>query len=115
VHAGDDIDAPHEIRLPITDDESLESVISRVVSTNYLASISGGKATWIVESGSRPLAVVAQQWPMARLLVGADYGLAALLNSNTACHLNFRYWCQVDPDQVFECLQHGRPLPNRYG
>ena len=115
VHAGDDVDAPHEIRLPISDDESLENVIRRIVSSNYLASISGGKATWIVESGSRALGVVAQQWPTARFLVAADNNVRSFLSSNTGCHLNFIYWCQVDPDHVFECLQDGKPLPNKYG
>lgn len=116
VHPGDDIDAPHEIRFPISGGESLESVISRLVSANYLARIAGGKATWIVYAGARPLAVVAQQWPAVRFLVAADRSVTSLLNSkSTECHLEFRYWCQADPDEVFECLQHGKALPNKYG
>jgi len=114
VHPGDDCDAPHEITITISNDESLESVIRRVGSSGYLARISGGKATWIVESGSRALAVVAQQWPVARFLVAADHRVLSVLSPDASCDLNFIYWCQADPDDVFDCLNQGKPLPDKY-
>ena len=114
VAAGDDADAPHELKLPVHKDESIQSVITRIVSANYLASISGGRATWIVETGSRPLAVVAQQWPRARFLVEPEQDVTSAVNRSGGCHLYFKYWCQADPNLVYECLRDGKPLPSRY-
>ena len=107
------MEAPHEIRLPISNDESLASVISRIVATQLLATF-WWEATWIVESGSRPLAVVAQQWPIARLLLGPGFGVTSLLNGNTMSP-QLQILVSGRPDHVFECLHMGKPLPNKYG
>lgn len=61
VAAGDDIDAPHEIKIPVEEGASVADVVAKVISTRYLPRISGGRATWIVEASSQPIAVLAQQ------------------------------------------------------
>jgi hypothetical protein len=114
VAAGDDVDAPHELKIAPTDQESLASLITRIIQANYLASIVGGKATWILKSGKRALAVVAQQWPVPSFLVPAEHSARSYLNGGE-CDLEFVYWCQVDPGQVFKCLSTGKPLPDRHG
>ena len=114
VCAGDDCDAPHEIEFLVNDGEPFESVLQRLVTSGYLPSISGGKATWIVETGKTALAVVAQQWPEAQLLAQSEQGIRAVLNNGVGCHLFLKYWCQVDPDTVLECLRQDRPLPDKY-
>ena len=58
VCAGDDCDAPHELKLTVRDD-TLHDVVNELMRKRYLASVEGGKATWILEA-NRPLAVVAQ-------------------------------------------------------
>jgi hypothetical protein len=113
VQGGDDVDAPHETKIGIRRDESLGSVIGRVVAGNFLACVGGGAATWIAESGTRPLAVVAQQWAQPRFLVTPEQTVCSIVGGDCRCHLNFRYWCQADPDRVFECLQDGKPLPEK--
>jgi hypothetical protein len=113
VQGGDDMDAPHEAKFTIQRDESLSSVIDRVRSGSFLACVGGGAATWIAESGSRPLAVVAQQWSQPRFLVTPEQSVCSVLGGDCRCHLNFRYWCQADPERVFECLQQGKPLPEK--
>lgn len=113
VQGGDDMDAPHEAKIAIRRDESLGSVISRVIADNFLASVGGGAATWIAESGMRPVAVVAQQWAKPRFLVTPEQSVCSVVGGDCRCHLIFRYWCQADPDRVFECLQQGRPLPEK--
>ena len=113
----DDIDAPHELTLSVGSDESLRGVVRRF-GTNYLASIAGGRATWILETGERkgrPLAVLAQQWWRAQFLVEPDAAVSAYIQQDVRPHLYLRYWCQVDPEKVFGCLQRGEPLPDRYG
>lgn len=114
VAAGDDVDAPHELKIASHGDESLDSLVTRIIQAKYLASIVGGKATWILKSGERALAVVAQQWPAPSFLVPADVSARSYL-SGGECDLEFVYWCQVDPARVFDCLATGKPWPDRHG
>ncbi len=78
-----------------------------------LACIHGGRATWIVDAGARPIAVVAEQWRDPKLLVPAATTVAELF-AEAPPAVHFRYWCQADPDAVFAALRDGRPLPSRY-
>lgn len=112
----DDCDAPHELVVP-ADGESLRGVIRQLYRASYLAAIAGGRATWILETGERkgrPLAVLAQQWAHPRFLVEPGVAVTAYVQSDTVPHLYLRYWCQADPEEVFDCLQRGEPLPDRY-
>jgi hypothetical protein len=112
VAAGDDADAPHEWRLAVDTDATVGSVVRTIQSARYLASIIGGKATWVVE-GARPLAVVAQQWTEPRFLLDPATSIHEVVRAGGSPHLEVRYWIQVDPDRVFEELHAGRPLPER--
>ena len=117
VCAGDDCDAPHELVLPIRD-KSLRSVTNCLLGAQYLASIAGGRATWILQADGeegRPLAVLAQQWSEPRFLVEADSDVSTYIQRDANPHLYLRYWCQADSERVFECLQRGEPLPDQYG
>jgi hypothetical protein len=114
VAAGDDADAPHEWRMPISGETTIADVATRIASAGWLASITTGEATWIVE-GARPLAVLAQQWPEPRHLVAPSTRVHDLVDRAGKPHLQARYWLQVNPDRVFEALRDGRPLPDRYG
>jgi hypothetical protein len=117
VTAGDDCDAPHRLVLGVRAD-SLSSFIKRVLGAHNLLGISGGKATWILkpeDHSDRSLAVIAQQWVEPRFLVTADADVLLYINRGAKPHLYFTYWCQVDPDRVFQCLQRNEPLPDRYG
>ncbi len=110
---GDDVDAPHELKLPVNQLESIRSVVERLLGMGYLAQIAGGKATWIFQANSRPLAVVAQQWPHPRFVV-SPYEPAAAFRREAAPDFDFLYWCQADPETVWECLRAGKPLPDKY-
>lgn len=113
VCAGDDIDAPHSMQLSVGADETLAKLLSRIVGMPYLASIFGGKATWIVESAI-PLAVVAQQWDRPAYLVDPAVRIVDCVSFDIPRPLFFRYWCRVDPAVVLACLKAGRPLPDKY-
>jgi hypothetical protein len=117
VAAGDDCDAPHELVIAVGSD-SLGSFVNRLLGAHYLPGISGGRATWILESGrdiGRPLAVIAQQWAQPRFLVPPDAHVLTYIEPRAKPHLHLIYWCQVDPDKVFQCFQRDEPLPDRYG
>ena len=92
----------------------IEVDVTAMLARPYLASIIGGQATWIVE-GTRPLAVVAQQWTAPRWLVSPELPATSLAKSGGAPDFEVLYWCQVDPERVFECLRTGAPLPDRHG
>ena len=114
VAAGDDADAPHAWRRPTPADASLAAVADGIRSARYLASISGGHATWIL-TGAGPLAVLAQQWQAPRFLSPPDAPVWDVVRRDGAPHLLLRYWCQVDPERVFASLAAGEPLPDRSG
>ena len=115
VCAGDDIDAPHELKVRISPETSLRELVEQFLEgRRYLANVEGGKATWILE-GKRPIAVFALQWDQPRYLVPPESSIASVIDADSVPQFNFRYWCQVDPDVVFNCLQQRKRLPDRYG
>lgn len=114
VAMGDDIEAPHEWAAPVAEEASIAAVVRAMIRASYLASIAGGRATWIVE-GAQPLAVVAQQWREPRWLVPPEVAAASVRRPDGHPDLHVRYWCQADPDRVYEALRTGAPLPDRYG
>ena len=114
VCAGDDLDAPHTESVRVPAEATLAEVLQIVRDNRYLAWISGGKATWIVES-DRPIAVMAQQWSEPRFLTDPAGAIASCILENSSRQLFFVYWCQVDPTLVYNCLVAGKPLPDKHG
>lgn len=106
----------HERSFAIAPETTVIELIDAALEACTPASISGGRATWIVQaggSGGRAVAVVAQQWDSPRLLV-PDARTAAQLFSEGEKAIFFRYWCQADPEAVYAALANGEPLPARY-
>ena len=114
VAAGDDINPRHERIIKIESGETVESVLEKILSMHYLPSILGGKATWIV-MGKSPLAVVAQQWSKPHFLVEPTTHIENLVELKDGHHLEFMYWCQVEPNKVVASIEQGKPLPDQYG
>jgi hypothetical protein len=106
VAMGDDV-FPHTETFSVPPETTLAAVVARLVERHYLASIAGGKATWILET-DRPLAVVAQQWTEPRFLVDASQPISSFAVEGRGVSLMFLYWKQHDPDHVFEELAAGR-------
>lgn len=110
VAAGDDA-VPHVMTIDVPPSRPLAEVVTDLVAKHYLASIAGGRATWILVSGDRrPLAVLAQQWPEPRYLVDPGRPISSFGTAN-GVSLLFRYWLQHDPDFVFAELAAGREPP----
>jgi hypothetical protein len=114
VAAGDDVFAPHEVAINVEYDERIERTLEKIVAARYLPSILGGKATWIV-IGKKPVAVIAQQWREPHYFVESTTRTEDLIESTDDHQLEFLYWCQVEPGQVVESLEQGKPLPDKYG
>jgi hypothetical protein len=111
VAAGDDA-VPHLLTIDVPPDRPLGEVVVGLVERHYLASIAGGRATWILVTGDRPLAVLAQQWPEPRYLVDPAQPISAF-GTPHGVSLLFRYWLQHDPDVVYAELAAGREPPRR--
>jgi hypothetical protein len=111
VCAGDDTES-HESHLSLPLSATLADLLTAVSERHYLASISGGKATWLIQIAGRKdfIGVIAQQWETPRLLLPAETKLSVLL-SGTKPAVFFRYREQSDPELVFSCLASGNELP----
>jgi hypothetical protein len=102
VSAGDDFDAPHRQTFNFSSPLSIEGAISSILASNYLASIAGGKAAWVVTVNGSPIAVVAQQWSGPRYIESIGR-----LKHDATPTLHFTYRAQNDPDQIFARLTNG--------
>lgn len=102
VVAGDDIKS-HDTTMEMEVKDALD-LIGRVVAARYLASIHGGRATWVAVS-HRPLAVCAQQWPYPRLIFWRPIPCSELLCAPGGVRLHFSYLAQIDPEIVQQALQ----------
>ena len=103
VAMSDDADAPHHHEMTLTDNTSLTAIIKAILQSNYLACISGGKATWTVVSRI-PIAVVAQQWAEPQMLIPVP-SLSSLNCSNNVLSVHFNYRVQQNPDLVYKEFQ----------
>jgi hypothetical protein len=92
---------PHELILEISGPETLRAALENIASRHYLASMSGGKATWIGEASGCPLAVIAQQWSKPKYLSDPDHPLTDYLTVDANPHLQFKYRCQIEPEPFF--------------
>ena len=115
VAMGDDALAPHERTVELPDPATVGDAVA-VVARGYLASISGGRATWVVRVGASALssdrpavAVVAQQWTGPVLLVDPATPLGP---DERLVHAD--YLTQRDPDVVLEELRGGTAFPARH-
>ncbi|MDB6079073.1 MAG: hypothetical protein JWO82_2820 [Akkermansiaceae bacterium] len=87
---GDDVDAPHELVLEVSAGDP-EAMLREVIRRYPLASIAGGKATWICEVGGAEVAVVAQQWTEPRFI-------ALPLEICDGAEIHFVYHAQRQPE-----------------
>lgn len=114
VHPGDDLES-HASTVEVDSAQDIGSLLKQL-ARNYLPSIAGGKATWIVScSGNclRPLGVLAQQWKDPHLRVPAEALVGHVLGTERPS-ISFEYWCQKDPTLVFSAISSGKEPPSRW-
>lgn len=116
VAAGDDV-SPHQATFEIDSRATIADLLAEARRACPLASIIGGRATWLVDTMGRGrgcVGVVAQQWAAPRLLIPERTAIAALYG-DAEVTVYFRYRGQADPAGVFEALRSGREPPSRHG
>lgn len=96
VCAGDDCDAPHRRTMTFDPPVQLLAAIGSAVGSKYLASIAGGKASWVALLDSEAIAVVAQQWDEPKFLPNVDYGIP-----RADVNVHFCYHAQRNPKDVY--------------
>jgi hypothetical protein len=108
VAMGDDATAPHEWVFPVHTLTTVSGLVEIVTGESYLAGVSGGRATWVLEArapNAGPLAVLTQQrdrerWPidpgeyLTRLHPGDPRDVREVA-------VYVRYRAQADPDEVY--------------
>ncbi len=109
VAAGDDLDAPHELALLVTDDTTTEAMVQAILEANYLPRVAGDRATWTVVS-DRPLAVIAQQWTEPRTLTALSHPPEQLRREAGGYRFHVNYHVQQDPETVLEVLRRLEPF-----
>lgn len=113
VSAGDDCEA-HEASFETTAEATLAEFVAQALRAAPLASISGGEATWLIDSAEkRCIGVIAQQWDAPRFLTDSRATVQQHFGTQPPA-LYFRYWCQASPEAVFSALLLGEPLPPKY-
>lgn len=115
VCAGDDC-LSHQVSIVVASDSTLVEVLNAAQKACPLAFIAGGNATWLIDTenyGEGCIGVIAQQWEGPKLLVSKNTA-ASDLWQNSEGFLYFRYWCQANPDAVFEAVETGIEPPPRY-
>jgi len=66
---GDDVLAPNEAVIYVSADQNVTELTNKILALDYLANISGGKATWVMKNEDARIAVIAQQWTNAKFLI----------------------------------------------
>ncbi len=112
VAAGDDTES-HAATAIVPADSNVMELVAAALRACPLASISGDKATWLIDVDSTCIGVIAQQWPRPKFII-AEHTSATDVFAGKRKSLHFRYWCQADPDAVFAAVRDGQPLPPRY-
>lgn len=107
VCAGDDIDGEHKKILKLYPDESVEILIDNILKINYLPTIAGGKATWVVRSNNINIAVLAEQWNKAKYFISSKLPLSGFEINDNLLKINIEYYTQLDPDYIFNEINIG--------
>jgi len=115
VCAGDDCQS-HMALLSVSAETALTEVLNLAQNACSLAGIAGGNATWLIDTqgyGKDCVGVVAQQWAEPKLITEQNITAGEIWNGSKGT-LFFRYWCQSNPNAVFEAIKSGGELPPRY-
>lgn len=92
VCAGDDCDAPHLRQMEVSEMMPLKFLIQDILESGYLAKISGGRATWLIEIGE-PVGLVTQQWKDTHFFVDGNGPIGTFLKGKPEIH--FKYGVQT--------------------
>lgn len=101
VAAGDDINAPNSSTFTVPVGSKVNKLFEAMKRDSYLPSISGGKATWVMQVDGIAVGVVAQQWDKPRFIIAET-----VLSAEQSVYMDYRL--QVGPDELVTQLANQR-------
>ena len=117
VAAGDDAYS-HAVEIDISENVQIIELLKIAKLDCPLAKIHGGKATWIICIGNfdneKYIGVEAQQCTQSKLIIDKSSTVESIF-STTDKNIYFKYWCQSDPNEVFNAIKNNMELPDKYG
>lgn len=102
VCAGDDVES-HRVEVEFEVKATIQDLVYRIKKTDYLAPISGGKATWILMNMGNEIAVLAQQWENAKYFLSETTLLSEMTQKENQIELFLKYRGQWDPERI--CIE----------
>ena len=110
VSAGDDVNAPHKMKIEIKTDWKINEIIEHIVELGYLPKIIGN-ATWSIAI-NKPIAVISQHDNyLPKLICLPDYPHQETRGFVDIKNIHINYHGQVDSNMVFEVLHRFRMNP----
>ena len=107
VCAGDDCES-HVIELEFDVKATIRDLVNRIKKIDYLAPLSGGKATWILMNLDTEIAVLAQQWEAAKYFIRETTLLSELNSTDNEIDFFVKYRGQWPPDsELIERVKGG--------
>lgn len=105
VCAGDDVDS-HSQTVVLPSGLEPQDFLNRLLGQVQLPLISGGEAVWCI-SGKVPLAIVAQEWSLPRILDTISFQ-GHLTRETSQLSLYASYLAQIDPNVAYDILSRIR-------
>jgi hypothetical protein len=102
--AADDLESPHSLSISIADRPTLQQIVWTIRRSDYLPSISGGKASWVACSNV-PIGVIAEQWQDPRTIWMISPGMEELDWVDGDLRVHISYLDQVDPELVMKVVE----------
>lgn len=75
---------------------SMTKLLNKIKDEYLPRNIQGGKATWVVKSGDKPIAVIAQEWDEPRILHDGQ------IEESECLLLHVEYLAQNDPEAIYK-------------
>lgn len=87
--------------LSLQDDATVSDVLLAMLRADFVPSIGGGRATWLL-MGFKPVAVIAQQWTAPRWLVSPKLSVPVTRETSGQYDYWLHYGGDRDPDEMYE-------------
>jgi len=102
--ASDDADAPHEQRVAIMSDKTLEDVV-RVVHQKARAFMRRNSGeSWVITS-KHPIAVVCGEWEKPKMVLRTVRRIEeSVILRGTTAHMHFCFMQEIDPETLYKAM-----------
>src|SRR5690554_2533564 len=106
VCAADDFDGRHAKTIGLDPGITVRDAIEKLRTLYPLPLISGGRATWVICTQLKPVALVAQELNEEKYFVDPCSPLLDHMGESDP-RIHFRYFAQRSPDEVFARVRKG--------